>query len=66
MKQIYTGYKWRKMTPEEIEIMDATRLRPFKLEEPEAGDIYDQASFTERMGRKILRIPRWRHSYLKT
>ena len=25
MKQIYTGYKWRKMTPDEIEIMDATR-----------------------------------------
>jgi hypothetical protein len=29
------------MTPEEIEIMDATRLRPFKLEDPEAGDIYE-------------------------
>lgn len=41
MKQIYTGYKWRPMTPGEIEIMDATRLRQFKLEDPEAGDIYD-------------------------
>ncbi|CZR03552.1 hypothetical protein [Trichococcus collinsii] len=41
MKQIYTGYKWRPMTPEEIEIMDATRLRPYKLEEPESGDLYD-------------------------
>ena len=36
MKQIYTGYKWRKMTPEEIEIMDATRVLPFKSEEPDA------------------------------
>ena len=44
MKQIYTGYKWRPMNPEEIEIMDATRLRPFKLEDPEAGDIYEGVS----------------------
>lgn len=41
MKQIYTGYKWRRMTPGEIEIMDATRIRLYKPEEPEAGDIYD-------------------------
>lgn len=38
--QIYTGYKWRPLTPEEIEIMDATRVLPFKSEEPDAGDIY--------------------------
>ena len=41
MKQIYTGYKWRPLTPEEIEIMDATRVLPFKSEEPDAGDIYE-------------------------
>ena len=43
MKQIYTGYKWRQMTTDEIEIMDATRVLPFKSEEPEAGDIYDES-----------------------
>lgn len=47
MKQIYTGYKWRKMTPDELEIMDATRLRPFKLEEPEAGDLYEGTDETD-------------------
>lgn len=41
MKQIYTGYKWRKMTPEEIEIMDATKVRPFKRKNPKPGDICD-------------------------
>ena len=46
MKQIYTGYKWRKMTPEEIEIMDATKARPFKRKNPKAGDVCDPtASF---------------------
>ena len=44
MKQIYTGYKWRQMTTDEIEIMDATRLRPYKLEEPVAGDIYENTT----------------------
>ena len=41
MKEIFTGYAWRPMTPEEIEIMDATRVLPFKSEEPDAGDIYE-------------------------
>ena len=41
MKQIYTGYKWRKMTPDEIEIMDATKVRPFKRKNPKAGDVCD-------------------------
>lgn len=46
MKEIFTGYKWRKMTPDEIEIMDATRVRPFKRKNPKAGDICDPtASF---------------------
>lgn len=46
MKQIYTGYKWRKMTPDEIEIMDATKARPFKRKNPKAGDVCDPtASF---------------------
>ena len=36
MKEIFTGYAWRPMTPEEIEIMDATRVLPFKSEEPDA------------------------------
>lgn len=47
MKQIYTGYKWRQMTPDEIEIMDATRLRPYKLEEPAAGDLYEGPDETD-------------------
>ena len=41
MKEIFTGYAWRPMTPEEIEITDATRVLPFKSEEPDAGDIYE-------------------------
>ena len=41
MKQIYTGYKWRPMTLDEIEIMDATKVRPFKPKNPKAGDICD-------------------------
>lgn len=41
MKQIYTGYAWCPMTPDEIEIMDAMIVRPYKSEEPDAGDIYE-------------------------
>ena len=41
MKEIFTGYAWRPMTPEEIEIMDATKVRPFKRKNPKAGDICD-------------------------
>ena len=41
MKQIYTGYKWRDMKPDEIEIMDATRVRLSIFGEPDAGDIYE-------------------------
>ena len=41
MKQIYTGYKWRPMTQDEIEIMDAMRVLPFKSEKPDAGDMYE-------------------------
>ena len=41
MKEIFTGYAWRPMTPEEIEIMDATRVRPSMSEEPDPGDIYE-------------------------
>ena len=41
MKEIFTGYAWRPMTPEEIEIMDATKVRPFKRKNPKAGEIYD-------------------------
>ena len=47
MKQIYTGYKWRQMTTDEIEIMDATRVLPFKSEEPDAGDIYEGPDETD-------------------
>ena len=45
--QIYTGYKWREMKPDEIEIMDATRIRPHKPKEPEAGDIYEGPAESE-------------------
>ena len=36
---IYTGYQWRPMKDDEIKIMDPWRVRKYKLEEPEAGDI---------------------------
>ena len=46
MKEIFTGYAWRQMTPEEIEIMDATKARPFKRKNPKSGDVCDPtASF---------------------
>ena len=35
------------MTPDEIEIMDATRLRSYKLEEPAAGDLYEGPDETD-------------------
>lgn len=41
MKQIYTGYAWRPMTPDEIEIMDATKAYPFKRKNPKAGEVFD-------------------------
>ena len=39
--QIYTGYKWRPMKPDEIEIMTPDRIVAEKTDEAEAGDIYE-------------------------
>lgn len=37
---IYTGYRWRPMTDEEILIMSPENVVPLKPLLPEAGDIY--------------------------
>ena len=41
MKQIYTGYKWRKMTPDEIEIMTPDRIVAEMTDEAQAGYIFE-------------------------
>lgn len=41
MKQIYTGYQWRPMTEDELEIMEASRIVLEQTDEAQAGDIYD-------------------------
>lgn len=41
--QIFTGYKWREMKPDEIEIMFPEKIVLVKPDEPEAGDIYEEA-----------------------
>lgn len=38
--QIYTGYQWRPMKDNELEIMCEENIVPFKPKYPEAGDIY--------------------------
>lgn len=37
---IYTGYQWRPMKYDELEIMCKENIVPFKPTIPEAGDIY--------------------------
>lgn len=37
---IYTGYQWRDMKPEEIEIMCSENIKVVLPREAEAGDIY--------------------------
>lgn len=37
---IYTGYQWRDMKPEEIEIMCSENIVVAMPRYPEAGDIY--------------------------
>lgn len=39
---IYTGYQWRTMKSEEIEIMDPENVAPLKPSLPMAGDIYEE------------------------
>ena len=42
MKQIYTGYKWRPLTPEEIEILTPDRIVAEMTDEAQAGDVYEE------------------------
>ena len=38
---IYTGYQWRPMKDDELEIMCRENIVPFKPRIPEAGDILE-------------------------
>lgn len=44
---IYTGYQWRDMKPEEIEIMCNENVVPIMPRYPEAGDIYIEQEETK-------------------
>ena len=46
MLKIYTGYAWREMKPEEIEILTPDRMVAEMTEDAAAGDIYDQAPYS--------------------
>ena len=40
--QIFTGYKWRPMTAEEIEILTPDRIVAEMTEDAAAGDVYEE------------------------
>ena len=46
MKLIFTGYAWREMKPEEIEIINWQAVHTDEPDNPQAGDIYDQAPYS--------------------
>ena len=46
MLKIYTGYAWREMNPEEIEIINWQAVHTDEPDNPQAGDIYDQAPYS--------------------
>ena len=52
--QIYTGYQWRPMKDDELEIMCRENIVPFKSKYPEAGEIVeeDEADENERTYQK--------------
>ncbi|MPM47614.1 hypothetical protein SDC9_94325 [bioreactor metagenome] len=39
---IYTGYQWRPMKDDELEIMCKENIVPFKSKYPEAGEIVEE------------------------
>ena len=42
MLKIYTGYAWREMKPEEIEILTPGRIVAEMTEDARAGDIFEE------------------------
>lgn len=42
MKLIYTGYAWREMKPEEVEILTPDRMVAEMTEDARAGDAYEE------------------------
>lgn len=46
MLKIYTGYAWREMKPEEIEIINWQAVHTDEPDNPQSGDIYDQAPYS--------------------
>ncbi len=48
---IYTGYKWRPMTDDELAIMCEENIVPVKSQDPEAGEIVRETSGRAEDGR---------------
>ena len=42
MKLIFTGYQWREIKPEEIEILAPDRIVAEMTDEAQAGDTYEE------------------------
>lgn len=42
MLKIYTGYAWREMKPEEIEILTPDRMVAEMTDDAQAGDVYEE------------------------
>ena len=49
MLKIYTGYAWREMKPEEIEIINWQAVHTEEPDNPQAGDIHDQAPYSREV-----------------
>ena len=47
MLKIYTGYAWREMKPEEIEILTPDRMVAEMTEDAAAGDVYDEQPYSK-------------------
>ena len=59
MKQIYTGYKWRQMTTDEIEIMDATRrMIDFAIVEALEQHYKTADGYVKQLESKRIKLPR--------
>ena len=59
MKEIFTGYAWRPMTPEEIEIMDATRrMIDFAIVEALEQHYKTADGYVKQLESKRIKLPR--------
>ena len=55
MLKIYTGYAWREMKQEEIEIINWQAVHTDEPDNPQAGDIYDHPPPREKIMQTLKR-----------